>query len=135
MAPPRRRPRLSATCWLPGGSSCWPRPTGAPSGFGFWREAAGFAVLSGVVASDDATYLQLVQAYCQWGAERGLTDCYADLAPRSTTERQWMDALGVLSYVTLATNPADGSPELLRASCELATLADALVTALEDQSS
>jgi hypothetical protein len=109
-----------------------------PVGFGLWCALGEEAWLVALAADDADVYYELMAAYCQWGLVSGRVRGFAELGPAITTERQRMDALGVIRYTTIGFEPlepgqsaADRIPRLLRAECELVVLDAALAVRQE----
>lgn len=114
---------------------------GVPGGFGLWCPFGNEARLVALAADTDEVYYRLMAEYCQWGIAAELPAGFAELGTASTTERERMDALGVISYRAIGYEPLlPGQPpesrvaRLERAECPLALLAQALTSVLEGQS-
>jgi hypothetical protein len=113
------------------------RDDSAAVGFGLWRIAAGQAWLVALAAQDETVYYRLMADYCAWAADQSLTNGFAELGVAVTTERTRMDALGVIEYEPIgfdpipATDPtAERVPRMLRASCAVDVLSEALAVQL-----
>jgi hypothetical protein len=78
-------------------------------------------------------------AYCEHGIAHGAQCGYAEIGTTPTTEKLLMDALGVIEYTPIGFEPiapgedtSERVAKLLRAECDLTTLAARIAQVLED---
>jgi hypothetical protein len=109
-----------------------------PVGFGFWCGPVAMPRLVAVCAAADEVYYRLLAAFCEWATALGAEAAYAEIGTAPTTERERMDALGVIAYVPIGfeplvpgQNPAERVPTVLRAECHLEVLRQAVAAVLE----
>jgi hypothetical protein len=103
-----------------------------PVGFGFWRPLGDRLRLNALAGETAEVYYRLMIAYAEWGLERELAEGWAEISPRETRERTWMDALGAIATQPIGReplaegeNPALRTVELLRVTAALAALRQA----------
>lgn len=111
---------------------------GSPVGFGFWCGPAGIARLVALAADADEVYYRLLGEFCDWGISLGIDSGFSEIGTTATTERDRMDALGVITYEAIGfgpllpgQDPAERVPKLLRAECNLQVLKTAVTQILE----
>ncbi|REK19170.1 MAG: hypothetical protein DWQ37_01905 [Planctomycetota bacterium] len=111
---------------------------GVPSGFGFWRGGGDPVRLAALAADDGEVYYRLMDAFCDWALSVPATSAVSEMGAEATTESGWVDALGVIELSPIGFEPlgADEAqdqrvPKLLRATCDLQVLKNAVATALE----
>lgn len=115
------------------------RAEGTPVGFGLWCASGETAWLVALAADEADVYYRLMAGFCQWGLESQRVRGFAELGAAPTTERERMDALGVIQYATIGYEPLEPgqpadqrTPRLLRAECELVVLDAALAVLREE---
>jgi hypothetical protein len=76
-------------------------------------------------------------AYADWGLANGLTEGWAEISPRQTREKGWMDALAAITSEPIGREPfVEGQDplarvvELLRVTANLAALRQAALDEL-----
>lgn len=110
-----------------------------PVGFGLWCGPTELPCLVALAADDRAVYYRLMAAYCENGIALGAVRGYAEIGTAPTAEKSLMDALGVIEYTPIGFEPvapgedtSERVAKLLRAECDLATLAAAIAQELGD---
>jgi hypothetical protein len=111
---------------------------GVPAGFGLWHGSGEPARLVALAADDDEVYYRLMDAFCDWGLASDATSAVSEISAAETTERGWVDALGVIELapigfapLALGQDPSQRVPVLLRATCNLQVLQSAVTAILE----
>jgi len=109
----------------------------APVGFGFWNGPVESFKLVALAADNDEVYYRLMAAYCAAGLALGAASGWAEIGAATTTEKNRMDALGVIIYTPIGFAPlapgqdiSERHPVLLKAECALDLLAAKLVEVL-----